>query len=144
MDRYTGCIWKARRSLSSEHPNVKQGRVCLPALGSTGTAQELADLSPLVSLTVKRLKPVLHTAATDNEQTSNRRTLLCLPSHCQTYRHLGKTATVRDQTWPCVHWLRCGSLSAFVGIRSFLNNKNWTVIKLGTCKGNVYRQLSVT
>ena len=44
---------------------------------------------------------------------------------------------------PFVHWCRCRSLITFVVICRFKNNKNSTVIKLGTCYVNVWRHLWV-
>jgi hypothetical protein len=94
-------------------------------------------------LTVKWLK--LRTAFISNWQRadSSPKHFHCLSSHSQTYWHLGKTATDRDLTCPCVHWFRCRSFLAFVVICIPINNKKSTNFKLGTCKVNVQRYLWV-
>jgi hypothetical protein len=60
-----------------------------------------------------------------------------LSNHLQQPQILWKGATIKNQTCSCVHWFRWRTLWAFVVNCDLINNKNSTVIKLGTSTVNV-------
>jgi hypothetical protein len=63
-------------------------------------------------------------------------------SNCsQPPEDLRKSAEIRDYTRLCVSWFRWRIFSTFVVNCDLINNKNSTVIKLGTCTVNVLYHL---
>jgi len=65
----------------------------------------------------------------------------CLSNHPQPPRNLWKGVTIRDQTCPYGHWFRLRTFRVSVINCNLINNKNWSVIKLGTFIINALCQL---
>jgi len=87
------------------------------------------------------LQTLVYSSPIKNEESLHQRVLLCLSNHWQPPRDLGKGATVRDHTCPCVHWYRWRIFWEFVVNCDLINSEDSTVIEVRTCSVNVWCQM---
>ena len=105
-------ICNAWTNFRREFPTPKQGKkvyinACPQTLSFRCTAQQLVDLSPLYFYSWGHLKgPNIFCSIWKWSDTSPTH-FWRLSNHSQPPRDIWKCATVRYQTFTCVHWFRC-------------------------------------
>jgi hypothetical protein len=104
-------------------------------------ASRYTDWAIPALLSVGHVKILVYSASTESEETLHRRIFYA----CQTIHNPSGTfergATVHHRMCPYLHLYRGRTFWAFVANCDLINNKNSTVMKLGTCILNVFGQL---
>jgi hypothetical protein len=115
--------------------------VCRQTLGFRVTTPTYVHLQSFRFLPVATLKNPGVFSSNWKWRGTSRAHVWCLSNHSQPPRDLWKGATVCDQKWPRGHWFRLRTFWVSVINCTGINNKNWSVIKLGRCTVNVLCQL---
>ena len=108
---YTGCIYIYWRNFRTDNPSPKQGRkdffsVCTKQLVFEVQPLRLHDLSSFDLHLSGNWKALIYSAPIENKETHNLLTFDACQTTCRRDEDFWKCATLPDQTWRFVHWLR--------------------------------------
>ena len=110
--------------------HIKEWKKYMSANRFLWTAPTFACLNLSGFLSMGRLKALVYSVTTENEETLHQRVLRPVKPFA-TVPKQWKYETVHDQMCPCVYWLGWRIFWAFLVNCNLVNNKNCTVIRTG-------------